>query len=323
MIRFQRLGILLSPDGGKSSRYAKFNAGMVKRGDEVHLLYRFTEKGSNWDNITEWFKNNGSTGSPYIHNRIQYARLNMDGTLREDSNRAVIAPTHPWEVGGCEDPRIVPFEGSYYIFYCAWDLQKTRVAVAKTDDFVTYTKLGIIDNFTSDKDGYMFPERIQGKIAYVHRIAPNIQIDYVDSFEELFSPDRWKDYARQVEQQTVFRSVFPWEKSKLGGSIPPIKTNEGWLFFYHGVDGQGMYHLGAALLDLHNPSKVLARCPYPLLSPEEEYEKDGDYKGVVFPQGAYVHQGELFISYGAGDKYVAMAKVPLQPLVEEIAKYPV
>ena len=77
------------------------------------------------------------------------------------------------------------------------------------------------------------------------------------------------------------------------------------------------------MLDLTNPSKVIARIPYPLLEPEEDYEKHGDVDNVVFPEGAYIYNNELFIYYGAADKYIALAKVGIKELLDELEKYPV
>lgn len=318
----------MEPKGGKNGRFAKFNAGMVRSGDMVHMLYR-------WSEMREG--SSSETQSPYLQDFISYASLSTDGKLIYDSDKKVIFPTFPCESAGCQDPRIVDFEGAYYIFYCAWDKNtaplgrdKARVAFARTTDFDKYEKIGIIDLFDWDKDAYIFPERINGRIAYVHRVAPNIQIDYFDSFDQLFDHNNWSSYEKVIGSRVVLSPEFPWECGKIGGSVPPIKTAAGWLFLYHGVEvGQGyrpgdpfVYRMGVALLDLKNPSRVLARLPYSILQPEEEYELHGDVNNVVFPCGAYICNDELYISYGAADKYVAMAKVGINELLEELEKYP-
>ena len=326
MIKLERLGIVLMPDGGPEGPFAKFNAGMIRQGNVVHMLYRWGER----KRIPGWKPDLSDpenpiriSDAPYVQNFISYARLSMDGKLLFDANTPAIYPTVPFESTGCEDPRIVSFEDAYYIFYTAWDSHKPRVAIAKTTNFERYEKLGIIDNFTADKDAFIFPKRIKGQIAYVHRIDPSIQIDYFDSFEALLDPRSWAGYEQRVQQQVVLKSEFPeWEGTKIGGSIPPIKTVEGWLFAYHGVGKNRLYHVGMALLDRDNPSKVIARLPYPVLSPETDYEFNGDYHGCIFPQGAYLHSDDLYVCYGAADKYVAMAKVRLDLLLAELKSYP-
>lgn len=316
MLELKRLGVVLKPKDGPNGRFAKFNAGMVAENDAVHMLYRWGEKEvPRMDNTAIYHD------SPYLKNFISYARLSLDGRLVYDSDEPAIYPTTPLEAKGCEDPRIVPFEGSYYIFYSAYDGTRARVAVAKTTDFECYCKLGVIGHFTWDKDAFIFPERINGKVAFVHRIEPNIQIDYFDSVSDLLDPRSWDGYEKKVESSTVLRRTFDWEKRKIGGGVPPIKTDEGWILIYHGVDSQRKYHVGVALLDLDNPSVVKARLPYPVLSPKTDYETVGHYQGCVFPQGAYVRNRELYVSYGAADENVAIATVNLDELVDELVKY--
>ena len=228
---------------------------------------------------------------------------------------------------------MIPFEGAYYLIYCGWDKDvapagqdRARVGIARTDDFITAEKLGFVDHYTWDKDAFIFPERINGKIGYVHRVSPNIQIDYFDSFEELLDLRNWADYEQRVEASTVLRAAFPWECGKVGGSVPPIRTEDGWLLIYHAVetfpDQPFIYRAGAALLDAANPSQVIARLPYPILEPETDYELYGDVGNVVFPVGGYVYDGDLYISYGAADRCVALARAPLDELLAELRKYP-
>ena len=317
MVKFERLGVVLAPE---NEYQAKFNAGMIEADGKVHMLYRYCEKIERWHGkAIDWLNLNGEF--PYRKNYICYAGLNLDGTVQHDANEPVIVPETAFESVGCEDPRIVCFEGSYYIFYTAYDTKKARVGIARTEDFISYEKMGIIDNFTLDKDAFIFPERIQGKIAYIHRIEPNIQLDYVDSFEELLAPETWAGYESRVEATTIMRSAHEFEAGKIGGGVPPIKTAKGWLFIYHGVDLASVYHIGAALLDLEDPSKVLARLPYPVLSPEADFETQGDYNGCVFAQGYFIQDGEIYVSYGTADKYTAIAKINLQHLLDELEQH--
>ena len=309
MIKFKKTGIIMRPLKNHFGSFARFNPGVQLKDGIVHMLYRATN--SDRKDIANYIS------------YIGYARLDLETNILFDTNEKVIYPTLPEEAKGCEDPRIVEFEGSFYIFYTAFDGITARVAIAKTDDFETYEKLGIINHFDWDKDAFIFPERINGKIAYIHRIDPSIQLDYFDSFDELLSIEAWSDYKNRVSTSTIMKSEFFWENKKIGGSVPPIKTPKGWLLIYHAVDDSFVYRGSVALLDMENPSRVIARIPYPLLEPEEEYELKGDVNNVVFPEGAYINDGELFVYYGAADKYIALAKISMNELLDELGRYPV
>ena len=130
----------------------------------------------------------------------------------------------------------------------------------------------------------------------------------------------------KIHEKVIMKSEYEWENKKIGGSVPPIKTSEGWLFIYHGVADDRepfCYRAGAALLDLENPSKVIARLPYPILEPTEDYEVAGDVPNVVFPVGAYIHEGYVYISYGGADKVVALCRFKYDELMEEFRKNPI
>lgn len=311
MIEAQRLGVVLHPRKG----HAKFNAGMVRDGDTVHMLYRWA-KGK--------FDNTGKIAG-YHQDFISYARLNTRGEVLYDADsKGFITPQ---SLGNpdllVEDPRIVSFEGEYILFYTVWDGQVARVGMSRTLDFQTVEHIGVIPSLDWDKDAFILPERIDGKIVYIHRIEPDIQIDYFDSFEDMLDEAYWADYRGRAHEQVVIASRFDWECKKVGGSIPPIKTEQGWLFIYHGVSDDRepfCYRVGAALLDLRNPSRVIARLPYPILEPAEDYERFGDVNEVVFPQGAYIDGDFLYMSYGGADTVVAMCRYPLDELLEELKK---
>jgi predicted GH43/DUF377 family glycosyl hydrolase len=309
MIKFEKLGVVMKPLKDQFGSFARFNPGVQLQDGVVHMLYRATNS-----DIKD--------GANYI-SYIGYARLDTNTKILYDSNEKVIYPTLPEEVKGCEDPRIVDFEGSFYIFYTAYDGITARVAIARTEDFTQYKKLGVIHNFEWDKDAFIFPERINGMIAYLHRISPNIQLDYFESFDQLLSINSWAEYKSKIETSTIMKSEYFWENQKIGGSVPPIKTEKGWLLLYHAVDDKFVYRGSVALLDLKDPSVVIARIPYPLLEPVEEYELYGDVNNVVFPEGAYIFEGYLYVYYGAADKYIAVAKIEVDKLLGELALFPV
>jgi len=107
-----------------------------------------------------------------------------------------------------------------------------------------------------------------------------------------------------------------WELKKIGAGSPPVKTDEGWLLLYHAVDEKNIYRAGAALFDIDEPWKIIARTSDPILEPEDEYERIGDVPDVVFPEGNFVIDDELIVIYGAVDKYCCTAKIDLSELID-------
>jgi predicted GH43/DUF377 family glycosyl hydrolase len=172
-----------------------------------------------------------------------------------------------------------------------------------TKDFRTYQKHGCILPDMDNKDVVLFPEKINGKYVMLHRIFPNMWIAYS---EDLVN---WHDHK-------VLMHVQPdgWDCDRIGAGAPPIKTEYGWLNFYHGVDHKRNYRLGILLLDLEDPSKVIGRSAHPILSPEKDYEKVGLVPNVVFTCGAIPMDGRYFVYYGGADKVIGVATMDLNDL---------
>ncbi len=305
-------GPLLKPctDRKWESR-AVFNPGTVREGDQIHMLYRAVE-GDNYSSIG-------------------YAKLSGDGKVIDKLDEPVIFSESTIEQRGCEDPRVVPFEGNYYIFYTGFDGTdakrsiNTRVMLARTRDFTTYDKIGMVGPDDNDKDAMIFPEKISGKVYFIHRIKPEMQIAAFDDLEEFIRPgkDYWPEHLRNIRKHVLMSRQFSWETMKIGAGPPPIKTKAGWLLIYHGVDAQKVYRAGAVLLDEKNPVKVIARLPYPILEPETDYEKFGDVNMVVFPEGLALFDDELQVYYGAADKVISMAYCSLSQLIDELWRHKV
>ena len=290
------------PENSWESR-AVLNPATIRDGDEVHMLYRAVQG----ENLST----------------IGYAKLDRNNKIVERKNHPVIRRTEPFERQGCEDPRIAKLNGVYYVFYSGFDGNEVRVCAASTEDFVNYKKYGVIIPDVWNKDAMIFPEPVNGKIIFIHRIEPNIQFAYFDNIEQLLFPDKnhWQKYLSRLEEFTVLRPKFDWESKKIGGGPPPIKTAKGWLLIYHGVDDNLVYRAGAALLDLDNPQKVIARSPVPILEPEREYELTGDVPNVVFPEGTAVFDDTLYVYYGGADKVIGLATINLPEFIDELTTY--
>ncbi|MCE5198547.1 MAG: glycoside hydrolase family 130 protein [Armatimonadota bacterium] len=221
-------------------------------------------------------------------------------------------PFRSYERRGIEDPRITYLEGEYYIMYTAYSRYGARLALCKTNDFKTYERLGLISQ-PDNKDGCLFPRKIKGR--YVRLDRPygggigNIWLSYSDDLLH------WGD----SEVVMTTRGGF-WDTDRIGACAPPIETEQGWLEIYHGVKNTSagpIYRMGAALLDLENPSKVLCRSAVPILTPREYYERVGDVGNVVFSCGAILEDGgKLKIYYGAADTCICLGFADVNHLID-------
>lgn len=151
--------------------------------------------------------------------------------------------------------------------------------------------------YLNDKNLVFFPRKIDGKYFFLHRIKPDIQLVTFEKPEDL-TPDFWKDYFLDFTRYIFFEPRYDHESSYIGAGCPPIELTEGWLMIYHSVrdtPGGYVYSACAALLDLDNPTHEIARLPYPLFTPEEDYETKGVVNQVCFPTGAVIFDDILYI----------------------------
>jgi predicted GH43/DUF377 family glycosyl hydrolase len=257
---------------------------------------------------------------------IGYAAIDCHMRTIQRPDRPILAPSQQWEELGCEDPRITRISDTYYMLYTAYSRRGPRIALATSSDLCQFAKIGLIGPDLVDKDAVLFPEMIGGKLAMIHRIEPSIQIANFDTskLERLSDPSvgsqYWTEYLRDLNAHTMMRPQESWEKRKIGIGPPPVKTTDGWLIIYHGVDDNYVYRTGAALLDLDEPRKIVARSRKPILEPEKPYEKQGFVPDVVFPQAAMVLEGNLYVFYGAADTVTCVATAHLQELLSWLAQ---
>jgi predicted GH43/DUF377 family glycosyl hydrolase len=214
---------------------------------------------------------------------------------------------HPEELWGIEDPRITWVDElkKYVIAYTAFGKAGPGVALATTEDFVTFERLGLVMQ-PDDKDAALLPRRIDGAYALVHRPVSDHTADIWLSF----SPDL-RNWGQHRPMLLARRGAW-WDANKVGLSPPLIETERGWLMIYHGVRhtaGGSLYRLGMALFSLHDPSVCLLRGASWLFGPEAPYERTGDVANVVFPCGVTLApDGDLLrLYYGGADSCVALA----------------
>jgi predicted GH43/DUF377 family glycosyl hydrolase len=298
-----------------------FNPGAVQdSGGRTHLVYRAIST----DGISRLGYALSDDGI-HFDDRSPYPIFSMetprrpDGTLRTREFSPVMYPSGgSW--GGSEDPRLVNINGRIYLTFSAfdgWDFIRVAVTSIAEDDFLNKKwrwsrPLLISPPGTINKNWVLFPEKINGKFAILHSISPEVQIDLVDRLEDLST-------GRHVikSQFSGGKPRRQWDTWVRGVGPPPMKTNRGWLVLYHAIDKTepNRYKLGALLLDLKNPRRVIARSPAPILTPDTWYENDGK-PGIVYACGAVIDKSTLFVYYGGGDKYVCVAETPIKKLLD-------
>ena len=293
--------IIVPRHGQRWEKGGTFNPGAIDVGGTVHLLYRAVDG----DKVS----------------RLGYARSSNAAEISFRSSEPVLEPSAGWEEFGCEDPRITSLDGTFYVTYTAFSKRGPRIALASTKDFSHFVKHGLVGPDRNDKDCVLFPERINGRVAMLHRLESKVQIAYFETVEELMNSQKfWTEYVKHFRDYEVIGPKFPWEKRKVGVGPPPIRTERGWLMIYHGVSAERIYRAGAVLLDLDDPTRVVARTRKPILEPEMEFEKRGVVPNVVFPDGAIILDGTLSTYYGGADKVCCVASAPIDEFLDELER---
>lgn len=282
-----------------------FNPAAVYEKGKVHIIYRAMGE----ENVSVL----GYASSP--------DGVNIDKRLdkpiyipREIFEKKVHSPAD----SGCEDPRITKIKDRFYMCYTAydgknpWNIMLTSI---KVKDFINkkwnWAEAKRISCPTrSDKNACVMPEKIKGKYVFFHRIGGCIWVDQEDNL--YFGENSWLG-GRII----MCPRINNWDSNRIGIAGPPIKTPRGWLLIYHGHSRyDDKYRLGAMLLDLDNPARIISILDYPILEPEESYENKGLRPGTVFSCGAVVIKGKLFVYYGAADQTVAVAFISLDKLLK-------
>ena len=307
---------LLVPDLKHSwETIASFNGCPVMDDDGCHLLYRA---------ISAPLRIKGKTLElSTIGHAISFDRV------RFLNRRQLITPEYPWEQFGCEDPRITFVDGTYYIFYTAiasWPPTPAGIAVAcaTTQDFRKILEKHLVTPFNA-KAMTMLPEKVNGKYAVIltanSDLPPStIGVAYMSSMQQLWDKEFWVDWYEHLERHTIPLLRDPHDHVEVGA--PLIKTGAGWLMIYsyikNYISSQKFFGVEAALLDIHDPQKIIGHTRHPILFPETDYELTGLIPNIVFPSGALVYNNNLGVYYGAADTRVCLATCALDDLLEEI-----
>jgi len=298
--------------------FATFNMCPVKKGKNIYGFYRAI---SAVDKITKQQQTS-----------IIGIGKSKDGIHFED-RAPFITPEEPWDVHGCEDPRVTFFEGKYYIFYTAlsgypFNKDNIKVGVAVSKDLKKIDKYHLVTPFNA-KAMTLFPERINGKITVIFSSNTDnppakISIAQFDKIEQLWDKSFWEDWFKNIDKHTVDFRRNPYDHLEVGA--PPIKTKYGWVLIYSHIQNyfegpeklDRIFGIEALLLDINDPTKIRGRTRGPIIVPEEPYEMSGYIPNIVFPTGAFLEKDRLSIYYGAADTTTCVAYVSMKDLVESM-----
>jgi predicted GH43/DUF377 family glycosyl hydrolase len=304
--RYKNNPIIIPDQSSWWEKKAVFNCAVLYDGKVIHMLYRAIGEYEN-----------------YV-SRIGYAS-SSDGFTFTKNKEPVLFPELDYERFGIEDPRLISVDNKTYVTYVVLsDYVKhepsVSTALATTKDFSHYERLGIVTlPGSQDKDVVLFPRTIADskfqRYMLLHR--PSAWVGQQYNTEK---PSIWITEGDSVtnyhKHSLLIKPEESWEALKIGAGIPPIKTEKGWLVIYHGVNEEHVYSAGAVLLDLEVPTNILGRTRTPILSPEEQYELNGDVNNVVFPTGACILDNMLFVYYGAADKVCCLATIELKEILD-------
>jgi predicted GH43/DUF377 family glycosyl hydrolase len=241
---------------------------------------------------------------------LMLARSNYEVQFAPEStlSERVLFPVTPSQSNGIEDARFVLFQNedgrqAYYATYTAYDGRMILPQFLKTYDFLRFKFITLNGPAVENKGMALFPRKIKGLYAMLGRQdAENIYVMFSDHLHF------WDS------MQLILEPRFPWEFIQLGNCGSPIETEAGWLVISHGVGPMRKYCIGAFLLDLEDPTKVIGRLPEPLIKPNAK-ERDGYVPNVVYSCGSLVHNGQLVIPYGISDYATTFATLPLEQVL--------
>jgi beta-1,2-mannobiose phosphorylase / 1,2-beta-oligomannan phosphorylase len=307
------------------------NPGVIYDQGLFHMLYRAA--GNDVDHVIRFGL---ATSTDGIH-------------FDRQSHLPILSPSEDGPDAGCiEDPRIVKLDGHFYITYAyrahkprqywlqennasyspddpslppLFGYNMTASGLLLSDDLRTFRRLGRITRpDVDDRDVILFPDKIGGKYAMLHRPMQWVGPDFGTKY-----PAIWISFSDDLlawsESFLLAKGQEDWE-CKIGGSTPPLKTSSGWFVIYHAVDSKGVYRVGVMMLDLEDPTKVIARTPLPIMEPEEDFEWNGLYPfGVVFPTANVVVNDVLYVYYGCADQTIGVATANFPALVEFVMQF--
>ncbi len=327
--RFQNNPILSPIQSHWWESEAVFNPATWYDGSRVHMLYRALGK----DGVSRIGYASSSDG---IHfDRLPYPVFSPDGVLDIMKHRRCTSPARltydtvnnpsggGW--GGSEDPRMVNIDGIVYVtfnMFNGWNSMRIGLLTIDENDMkhgIWNWKFSVLSAPGRHKNWALFPEKINGKFALFHNLFhANPSRVCVNYFDKVELPDHLPPFESPDPQRAPNR-ILGWHHRTRSIGAPPIKTEDGWLVLYHAMDKDDpeRYKVGALMLDLKDPTKVLYRSVRPILEPDMWYENDWK-PGIVYTTGAVIKGDELLVYYGGGDKHIAAAHTNLHDFLHSL-----
>jgi predicted GH43/DUF377 family glycosyl hydrolase len=279
--------------------YNVFNPAVVHHRSLFHMFYR--AQGLDWVS------------------RIGYA-VSKDGAEWNRLRQPVLAPIDGTDSRGVEDPRVALIDGIFYMTYTAYGREfhgpgePTHAGggilpmIARSQDLINWERIGPLVRGEDNKDHVLFPRKIDGRFAALHRRWPRVWLAYSDYLVTWHEKDMAPVYGPRPEGS--------WDSKSVGNNGVPIETEQGWLLLNHGYDEDYVYRLGVLLLDLGDPTQVVRRPAEPIFWPRELWELRGDVPNVVFSCANPVVGGTVYVFYGGGDHVIGLATCTLTDLID-------
>jgi predicted GH43/DUF377 family glycosyl hydrolase len=263
-----------------------FNCGVVHHNGLFHMYYR-------------------AQGVDYV-SRIGYA-VSTDGVHFNRLQQPILSPQDQWEARGVEDPRITSLadEGRFIMAYTAYSPLGITPMFAESTNLITWRRIGPLVKGEDNKDHVLLPRQIGGRYVAFHRRPPSMWIAYSDNLEH------WGDFQIVMEPRPG-----NWDRTRVGAGGVPIETDYGWLVLYHGYDDDIVYRFGVCLLDLDDPTLVVARPREFLMEPRETWELKGDVSRAIFSAANPVVDGTVYVYYGGADRVIGLATCRLEELLQ-------
>jgi beta-1,2-mannobiose phosphorylase / 1,2-beta-oligomannan phosphorylase len=293
---------LLRPDPASDWEcYNVFNPAVIYHNGLFHMHYR--AQGIDWIS------------------RIGYA-VSADGVHWNRLREPVLAPHDGTDSRGVEDPRVVEIDGVFYMCYTAYGRefhgsgQPTHAGggilpmIARSWNLITWERMAPIVRGEDNKDHVLFPRKIAGRYAALHRRWPDVWLAYSDDLWTWRESDMARIYGPRTDEPDA------WDCRSVGSNGLPIETAEGWLLINHGYNDDHVYKFGVCLVDLDDPTRVIHRPKQAVFWPEELWELRGDVPNVVFSCAGVVVGDQVHVYYGGGDHVIGLATCRLNELLD-------
>ncbi|QQE12332.1 hypothetical protein JD969_02330 [Planctomycetota bacterium] len=310
-------GVVQHEESGDTYIVARVVEELLDKRDDAFASPRFVYEGGDGMAVDWLDKKDVDLSDPRLYqmNSSGLIRLRFISHLRVflskdgktiDKQVATICPESEYEVYGLEDPRITRIGDTYYMTYVAVSPHGAATGLMSTKDFKSFSRHGIIlppDN----KDVILFPEKVNGQFAAMHRPMPSLGFS---------RPEIWMAYSNDLihwgQHEQLLGAAKSVHRDRIGGGTPPVLTKMGYMTFYHGSDkahgeeGVGKYTAGVLVLDEDDPTKIIMQTMEPIMLPKKEYETKGFVDNVVFPTAVVERDDLFYVYYGAADENTAV-----------------